>query len=142
MIRLSVTAASALASFLLGCGSSLPPPPKGEHPLSAYVEVPYPPPAALAETVPDKPNRAGVVWVDGEWIYHGEGFVWRRGGWVMPPTASQFAAWHTFYRSDGRLMMARGTWYDEKHERLRPPKPLVPAETPPNQVTSEFQTGR
>jgi hypothetical protein len=140
MIRLSLLA--ALVPLLGACGSSLPAPALGEHPLSTYVEVPYPPPAALAETVPDKPDRAGVIWVDGEWVYHGDGFVWRRGGWFVPPAGSQFAAWRTFYRSDGRLMMARGTWYDEKHERLRPPKPVTPAETPPNQVTSEFQTGR
>lgn len=140
MIRLSLFA--ALAPWLFACGGSLPRPPIGEHPLSAYVEVPYPPPAALAETIPDKPEQAGVVWVDGEWVYHGEGFVWRRGGWVMAPPASQFAAWRTFYRSDGRLMMARGTWYDEARQRFRPPKPVAPAETPPNQVTSEFQTGR
>jgi hypothetical protein len=130
-----------LALLLAACGSSLPAPPRGDHPLSAYVEVPYPPPAALAETVPPKPD-AGVVWVDGEWVYHGREFVWRRGGWVVPPPGSHFAAWHSWYRNDGRLMMARGTWYDAKQQRLRPPPALAPAETPPNQVTSEFQTGR
>lgn len=127
--------------FLVACGGSLPSPASGEHPLAAYVEVPYPPPAALAETVPPRPD-GDVVWVDGEWVFHGDAFVWRRGGWVTPPTASRFAPWRTWYRSDGRLMMARGTWYDEKQQRLRPPKPVRPAETPPNQVTSEFQTGR
>lgn len=132
---------AVLALLLLACGSSLPAPATTEHPLTAYAEVPYPPPAALAETVPDRPNDA-VVWVDGEWVFHGEGYVWRRGGWVTPPPKSKFAPWHTWYRSDGRLMMARGTWYDAKRERLRPPRPTTPAETPPNQVTSEFQTGR
>lgn len=132
---------ATVALFLLGCSSSLPAPSMTEHPLATYAEVPYPPPAALAETVPDRPNDS-VVWVDGEWIFHGEGYVWRRGGWVTPPPGSQFAPWHTFYRSDGRLMMARGTWYGAKRERLRPPRPVTPAETPPNQVTSEFQTGR
>ncbi|RYZ08354.1 MAG: hypothetical protein EOO73_07845 [Myxococcales bacterium] len=131
----------ALALLLIGCGGSLPAPPLTEHPLAAYAEVPYPPPAALAETVPDKP-KADVVWVDGEWVFHGEGYVWRRGGWVTAPPKSKFAPWHSWYRSDGRLMMARGTWYDEQRQRLRPPRPATPAETPPNQVTSEFQTGR
>jgi hypothetical protein len=130
------------AIFAVGCGGALPAPAATEHPLGAYIEVPYPPPAALAETVPDRPKTPGVVWIDGEWAYHGESFVWRRGGWVVPPPASRFAAWRTWYRRDGRLMMAGGTWYDSKHERLRPPVLLVPAYTPPNQVTSELQTGR
>lgn len=126
----------------VACGGSLPAPALTEHPLAAYVEVPYPPPAALAETVPKRPNRAGVVWLDGEWLYHGESFVWRRGGWVVPPPASRFAPWHSWYRRDGRLMLARGTWYDSKHERLRWIEPVAPAETPANEITSEFQTGR
>jgi hypothetical protein len=83
-----------------------------------------------------------VVWIDGEWRFRGQGFAWRRGGWVVPPTASSFAPWRAWYRSDGRLMLAPGTWYDAKHERLRAPQPLVPAFTPPNERTSEAQTGR
>lgn len=130
-----------LALLTFACGSALPAPPRTEHPLATFVEVPYPPPAALAETIPVKPDQP-VVWVDGEWVFHGNGYVWRRGGWVTPPPGSRFAPWQTWYRSDGRLMMARGTWYDEKQQRLRPPRPVTPAETPPNQVTSEFQTGR
>jgi hypothetical protein len=39
-------------------------------------------------------------------------------------------------------MMASGRWYDAKHERLRPPKPVEPAATPPNEITAESQTGR
>lgn len=123
-----------------GCGASLPSPPLTEHPLLAYVEVPYPPPAALAETVPERPD--GAVWVDGEWVFHGQSFVWRRGGWVVPPPASRFAPWRSWYRRDGRLMLASGAWYDEKRERIRRPEPRAPAVTPPNEVTSESQTGR
>lgn len=127
---------------LAACAGSVPGPSTTEHPLSAYVEVPYPPPAALAETVSKRPERSGVVWVDGEWVYHGHAYVWRRGGWVAPPPASRFAAWRTWYRRDGRLMMATGNWYDAKHQRVRRPEPVEPATTPPNEVTSEFQTSR
>jgi hypothetical protein len=38
--------------------------------------------------------------------------------------------------------MAPGTWYDAKHQRVRRPEPLLQATTPPNEVTSELQTGR
>jgi len=135
--------AALLASFgMLACGGSLPRAPATDHPLSAYIEVPYPPPAALAEMVPPEPDRAGVVWIDGEWRHHGGSYVWRRGGWVTPPPASRFAPWRSWYRRDGRLMLAPGGWYDAEHRRLRPPQSVVPAETPANEVTSEFQTGR
>jgi hypothetical protein len=135
--------ASVVAAFgLLACRGSLPSPAATDHPLSAYIEVPYPPPAALAEMVPPRPERAGVVWIDGEWRFHGDSYVWRRGGWVTPPPSSRFAAWRSWYRRDGRLMLAPGGWYDQRHQRLRPPAPIVPAETPANEVTSEFQTGR
>ena len=135
-------ARALLLLLVVGCASQLPAPESTQHPLNAYVEVPYPPPAALAETVPPQPTRAGVVWIDGEWMAHGDAYAWRRGGWVLPPAQSRFAQWRVWYRRDGRLMMARGAWYDAKGERLRTPEPIEPASTPPNQLTSEFQTGR
>jgi hypothetical protein len=140
----SLTRALSVAALLgvVGCASSLPAPPAAKHPLSAYREVPYPPPAALAETVPERPARDGLVWVDGEWVFHGDVFVWRRGGWVAPPQAARFAPWQAFYRRDGRLMLAPGTWYNAQNERLRRPEPVTPAYTPPNEITSELQTGR
>ena len=113
-----------------------------KHPLSAYAEVPYPPPAALAETVPPRPDRDDLVWLDGEWRYRGRGYVWRRGGWVVAPPAGRFAPWRTWYRRDGRLMLASGAWYDQQHQRIRWPEPIVPAVTPPNEITTELQTGR
>jgi hypothetical protein len=54
----------------------------------------------------------------------------------------RFAPWQSWYRRDGRLMLASGTWYDAKNQRIRRVQPIVPAQTPPNEVTSEFQTGR
>jgi hypothetical protein len=131
-----------LGLLLVACSASLPGPPRAEHPLAAYVEVPYPPPAALAETVPERPASGDAVWIDGEWRYHGRSFVWRRGGWVVPPPTGRFAPWRSWYRRDGRLMLAPGTWYDSRGQRVRRVEPVVSAYTPPNEITSEFQTGR
>ena len=39
-------------------------------------------------------------------------------------------------------MIAPGTWYDSRGKRLRWIEPIGPAYTPPNEITSEFQTGR
>lgn len=131
----------AVGLMALGCGGSLPAPPLTAHPLSAYIEVPYPPPAALAETVPEQPHE-GLAWVDGEWNYHGKSYVWKRGGWVGAPSMWRFAPWRVWYRRDGRLMMAAGTWYDERRRSRPSPDPVVAAVTPSNEITSEFQTGR
>jgi len=104
--------------------------------------VPYPPPAALAETVPERPDRAGLVWLDGEWMYRGSTFVWRRGGWVVAPPAGRFATWQTRYTDDGRLLMASGSWYDERGRPLALIEPLRPATTPANEITPETVVGR
>jgi len=92
--------------------------------------------------VPERPDHGDVVWVAGEWKYHGDVFAWQRGGWVAPPPGGQFAAWRTWYRRDGRLMMAGGAWYDEEGRRLPTPETIRHATTPPNEFTSEFQTAR
>lgn len=127
--------------LVVACGGSLPTPPSITHPASAYREVPYPPPAALAETVPARPQQ-DVVWIDGEWVLSGSSFVWRRGGWVVMPRAARFAPWHARYQADGRLMLASGTWYDAQRQPLPAPNPIVEAMTPPNEFTSELDVNR
>jgi hypothetical protein len=111
---IGITGLGGLAGLTGGCAHSVVLPAGTQHPKAAYVVVPYPPPAALAETVPERPDRAGLVWLDGEWMYRGSTFVWRRGGWVVAPPAGRFATWQTRYTDDGRLLMASGSWYDER----------------------------
>jgi len=122
--------------FVSACGASLPPPELTTHPPRSYVEVPYPPPAALAEVVPRfEDDRA--VWLDGYWAWRGRKYVWLRGGWVLPAPGARYAPWRVVYRSDGMLLFAQGSWYDERGRRLRDPETLVPARTPTNEVTPE-----
>jgi hypothetical protein len=129
------------ASLLSACSGYLKAPPAAQHPASAFEEVPYPPPAALSETVPEKPET-DVVWLDGEWQFRGSSYVWRRGGWVVAPQAGRFAPWELRYTSDGRLLMANGSWYDEQQRVVPTVEPMRPAATPPNEVTRETQVGR
>jgi hypothetical protein len=82
------------------------------------------------------------VWIDGEWVFQGQTYVWQRGGWVYPPRGTRFAPWRALYQKNGRLMLAPGTWYDEAGNALPPPEVAAPAATPPNEVTSETQIGR
>jgi hypothetical protein len=106
------------------------------------LEVPYPPPAALSELVPKAPPDPGAVFIDGGWAWRGRYYVWQRGGWVVPRPGLGFAPWTVRYLPDGRTLFANGHWVDEKGSSTRPPEILVPAVTPPNEVTAEFQTGR
>jgi hypothetical protein len=131
-----------LALLVLGCSSRLPAPEHVRHAREAFVPVPYPPPAALAETVPRRPESGDPVWVDGEWAFHGRMYVWQRGGWVRPPPGARFAPWRALYRRNGRLLLAPGTWYDGSGNALPRPEVIAPATTPPNEITTETQSGR
>jgi hypothetical protein len=131
-----------LPTFLLGCGAALPAPSTAYHPAKAFLPVPYPPPAALAETVPPRPERDSLVWLDGEWVYHGKAYTWRRGGWVVAPTDARYARWATHYRKDGRLELANGTWYDAQLQPLPFVEPIRSASTPANELTSELDVAR
>jgi hypothetical protein len=132
----------AAALLALACGGSLPRPRQSAPPEEAFVEVPYPPPAALSELVPKRPKVDGVVFQDGGWTWRGRYYVWQRGGWVVPRAGMSFCPWTLRYAPDGRALFAESRWVDARGRLVRPPEILVPAVTPPNEVTAEFQTGR
>jgi hypothetical protein len=136
--RWGVCAASLLSG---ACAASLPGPPPVIHPESAYTEVPYPPPAALVEAVPPSPSSA-LVWMDGNWTWQGQFYVWMRGGWVLAPTGASFAQCQWHYTRSAQLMFASGAWYASNGSRIRPPLIQLSAYTPPNESTAEFQTAR
>jgi hypothetical protein len=130
-----------LASLFVACTTPLPRSPTTTHDWDDFVEVPYPPPAALIETLPPRPSQT-AVWVHGYWDWAQERYVWVRGGWVDPPEGYRHAPWLSLYTPDGRLLFARTTWVDGDGRRVANPKVVAPAYTPPNHVTSEFQTPR
>ncbi len=137
MIRHGRLLLVTVSSLIFGaCSPSLPGPPRTLHPPTAYKEVPYPPPAALAEVVPPTPGSSSV-WRDGYWTWQGKFFHWRRGGWVDVPHDSYFAEWQSYYTGDGRLMFAGGAWYQSDHTRIRGPGIRLPATSLRNEVTSE-----
>ncbi len=126
---------------LESCAFSVPGPPLVVQPKSAFVEVPYPPPAALVEVVPPSTSSL-LVWLDGYWTWRAQYYTWVRGGWVFVTVGESFAQWQTYFMRDGRLMFAPGAWYGHDGVRIRAPDIQVPAYTPPNEVTPEFQTAR
>jgi hypothetical protein len=111
------------------------------HASNDYVLVPYPPPAALVEVAGEPPDDS-CVWIDGHWAWRGGHYVWNRGGWVLPPEGLYYAPWESAFARDGRLLFAQGTWYDATGRKVPPPDIVKPARTPPNEVTSEFQSPR
>ncbi|HKO91254.1 MAG TPA: hypothetical protein VJU61_08890, partial [Polyangiaceae bacterium] len=121
--------------------SSLPTPAHTKHPAQAFVEVPYPPPAALVEVVTKRPD-SDSVWVDGNWVWRGRYYVWRRGGWLHAPEGASYADWQTYLAPDGRLLFASGAWYDAEQRALDTPRVLRVARTPPNQTTLETEVAR
>jgi hypothetical protein len=130
------------ASVLNACAGRLPQPPRIRHPDSAYIDVPYAPPAALSETVLPRPTRADVVWVDGDWVFRGNSYAWRRGGWVVAAPRTSYARSEVAYALDGRVRFAPPTWYDAQGTPLDRVRPVVPAGTPANEYTAESQTSR
>ncbi len=125
------------AALLLGCSGSLQKPATGMHPCDAFVEVPYPPPAAVAEVIPPKP-RPDAVWLVGQWSWRGRYYVWQRGGWVLPPPGGAYLApWTRYYDKDGTLLFAEGVWRAKDGSRLMPPPKILPAAEPPAHETPE-----
>jgi hypothetical protein len=113
-----------------------------EQPKKLYAAVPYPPPAAFVELVPEAPD-GDAVWIDGSWTWLGVRYVWRRGGWVKPPPGSRYAQWKIAYRTDGTIWFAPAGWFDERGRKMLDPDVVVPAGTPANELTSEeLQSGR
>jgi hypothetical protein len=113
--------------FANGCGSSLPEPPLAEPmPVRAEkaVEVPYPPPPARVEFVPERP-RSGSVWIDGEWSWTGRRWAWTYGRWVAPPDSAKFSPWKTARSSDGTLLFVPGTWRNAAGAEITEPPPLA-----------------
>lgn len=129
------------AIVVMGCGAEFPEPKTTIHANTDYVQVPYPPPAALVEVAGDPPSPK-CVWTDGLWVWRGDNYVWQRGGWAEVSEDIYYAPWKTLVLSDGRLMFAEGTWYDAAGHKVEAPRVVKPARTPPNEVTSEFESPR
>ncbi|MBX3233875.1 MAG: YXWGXW repeat-containing protein [Labilithrix sp.] len=111
-------------SVAIACGSTVPTPKYTSHPTSALVQVPYPPPPARAEVVPDQ-DTDGAVWIDGEWVWQTRRWAWRAGRWVVPPSGARFAPWTTVRDEDGTLFVATGAWRAADGSEVTEPEPLA-----------------
>jgi len=125
-----------LAAASLSCAPHLPGPPSVPQPSAAFEDVPYPPPPARIEYIPDAP-RSDAKWVDGEWRWQASGWHWQRGGWYDVPPATSFARWATKRAPDGRLLFAPSTWRDGRGQEAPLPGLLASAGAGPGAVEEE-----
>jgi hypothetical protein len=106
---LAVTAPLVL-SICQSCHSSLPGPIPVAQPNAAFGEVPFPPPPAKTEYVPQRPPAPDARWVDGQWRWGSSRWEWEHGGWYAVPLGVGFARWQTRRERGGRLLFAPATW--------------------------------
>jgi hypothetical protein len=140
--RIGSAAAGLRGNLILAaCAGSLQEPPTTPHANDAFQEVPYLPPAALVEVTGTAPEES-CVWFDGHWVWRGDNYVWKRGGWVTSSEHRYYAPWKSVVLPDGRLLFAEGAWYDRDGRRVAEPEIVKPARTPPNEMTSEFDSPR
>jgi hypothetical protein len=127
--------AFAAATTMLACGSRrLPAPSYVGQPQEALVQVPYPPPPARVEFVPDQPDDH-AVWIDGEWVWQGRRYAWKPGRWVKPPANASFAPWSAVRDTMGSLYVAEGSWRDSKGNEVAAPAPLKIGKPSPGAIT-------
>jgi hypothetical protein len=111
----------ALLGVAASCqGRTVPHPRYMSHPTSALREVPYPPPPARVEVVPDQPTDE-AVWIDGEWTWQGRRWAWKKGRWVTPRQDVFFAPWTSTRNADGTLFVAEGAWRDASGAEVASP---------------------
>jgi len=127
MRRAIAIVSATLVAAACGAGR-LPSPPYVGQPGSALVQVPYPPPPARVEFVPDKPD-SGAVWIDGEWVWQGRRYAWKPGRWVKTPAGASFAPWQAVRDTMGTLYIAQGSWRDREGKEIEPP-PVLRSGTP------------
>jgi hypothetical protein len=64
---------------------------------SGSMVVGFPPPPAQVEVVPPPPANSDCVWLDGQWAYEGQEYVWMPGAWVFRLPGCAFAKAHFFW---------------------------------------------
>lgn len=110
----------------VACTPTLPQPPYVVQPVTAFVVVPYPPPPARVEGVPDAPSPA-AVWIDGEWEFRRARWAWHPGRWVVAPPGASYSPWMIGRATDGTLSFAVGVWRMANGSPVPAPRALLSA---------------
>jgi hypothetical protein len=96
--------------FVMACNrSALPLPKTTPNKGTSPTTVPYPPPPARAEIIPQKAGER-VVWVDGSWNWDQRRWVWQKGRWEVPPKGAHYRLSKIMRLPDGSLGWLPGGW--------------------------------
>lgn len=131
--RVVLAGASLLGagSVLVACGASTPVVPKGPHPphIQEFIEVPYPPPPAQVEEIPNGVSDASCAWVDGYYAWEGRRWEWQAGRWVRPVAGCYYAGPVVAWSKAGgeRLYFTPPRWYKEDAAELSEQAALCPS---------------
>jgi hypothetical protein len=94
----------------MACTPIVPGPPLRSHTGDTPLEVPYPPPAARAEELPQQPSE-DAVWIDGFHRWTGRDYLWTPGAWVVPEPGATYAPPSVVRRRGGDLLYYEGRWH-------------------------------
>ncbi len=106
-LGLALVIGAALST--LGCAPRIPAPPTGPHKQDTPVLVPYPPPPARVEVIPDQPEPE-ALWIDGHWVWTAGGYAWQPGQWDKPRPGAHYAPATMVRRRNGELFYYVGAW--------------------------------
>lgn len=108
---------SGLLALVAACGGGTQLVPSGAHPphVQEFVEVPFPPPPAQIEEIPEELEDTSCAWVSGEYRFRDRHWVWEPGSWVVAPAGCYHAPAQVGWSKAGepRLYYTPSAWYPE-----------------------------
>lgn len=116
-----------LLSAMLACGGASSPATRRPPAVLDFILVPRPPPVVPVEIQPHQPVK-DAVWVEGQWLWAGERWQWKHGGWVVPPEGATLSVWAYSYQQDGRVRFWPATWLNAEGQPIPEPKMLSSAQ--------------
>jgi hypothetical protein len=120
-------AALGLLSVALACGGAQVEATRRPPAVLDFILVPRPPPVVPIEVQPAQPV-SDAVWVEGQWLWAGDHWDWKQGGWVVPPHGATLSVWAYSYQADGRVRFWPPTWLDAEGRPIPEPKMLASAQ--------------
>lgn len=92
-----------------------------------FILVPRPPPVVPVEIQPPQPSK-DATWMEGQWLWLGDRWQWKHGGWVAAPEGATLSVWAYSYQADGQVRFWPPTWVDAEGRPIAEPKMLVSAQ--------------
>jgi hypothetical protein len=111
--------AALLSAFVIPSPSDARPQPNARPRIS--IELGSGPPALRIETYGRPPSRRHV-WAPGywDWSHRRHDWVWRAGGWQLPPRGRPYWAGPRYERRGDGWIVVRGRWSDDdRYDRRR-----------------------